>query len=238
MLKSMRKLVIMPLLCVILAVTIQSANVKAASVCMIKVPLGAKVYVGGVLQEESKRVSSMAKEGRIHEIAFSVLGIPYGYDQYMIANVTTPDTIIVYDAAMNQLTVTNAEIGLLDYTGASADFATQVSQRVQDAAIAYANRVAGRSGNGNLSNYFQAGSDAYNKVVASDAGRKYGLFVNPKGVQTIIVSDICPYNADAFTAKASVTSTEVNGYQESYDLSMLFQNNGKGWYVTKFTLMK
>lgn len=234
--KYLKKWIILPLGCVLAVMTVKASTANAGAVCMIKVPISAQVIVKGTVLDDSKLVDAQAVTGRIHQIASENTGIVYGYKKYMISNLTSIEDIAVYDSNQSILLPTNATEGLIDYTGADAVFVSQIQQTICDAAIAYHNR-AGYGAASGFTNYFLKGSDAYNKAVGSDSGRKYGKFVNPSGIASVEVSDIYRYSENAFTAKATITSNAVNNYVEKYDIYMLFQNMNGKYYVTNFTFM-
>lgn len=214
-----------------------STSASAGPICMIKIPLDAHLSVKGSMQSDSKIVKTESITGRIHEIANAVTGAAYGYKQYMIANLASPEDVVVYDANMMPIYPTYANEGIIDYTGAAPDYVQTVYNRVLEAAIAYDNRTSGCGSNGALAKYFLKDSDAYVKAVNSDAGRKWGQPVRSAAIESVIVSEIYPYTATAFTAKATVKHYEMNGYVENYDIYMLFEHTGKDFYVTYFTFM-
>lgn len=234
--KRIKKCIIAFVLCALLIVGLMSSTANAGAVCMIKVPMNAQVVVKGTVLDDSKLVKVDTMTGRIHQIAAVETGIVYGYKQYMVSNLASVDDVQVYDDKQSILLPTAAAEGIIDYTGADPTFASGVIQRVHDAAVAYHNR-AGYGVNSGFTSYFLQGSDAYVKAVNSDAGRKWGKFINPSGIASVEVSDICRYSDTAFTAKATITSNAVNGYVETYDLYMLFKHNGTNFYVTNFTFM-
>lgn len=234
--KKIRKIVIFPLLCAIILCMTKSGVANAGAVCMLKVPIDAQVIVRGVTLGDNSLVKIDTKTGRIHEIAAATLGVNYGYKQYMVTNLASPDEIQVFDSNMLAVLPSYAEEGLIEYLSVDADFAEQVNQRIIDTARAFHNRVGGYGG-ADFGNYFKQGSDAYEKIVKSDNCRKWGQFVRAGLITNISVSEIYRYTENAFTAKASVSATSGNGYDENYDVYFLFQNEGKGYYVTYFTYM-
>ncbi len=235
--KWIRNVALIVMVCGVVFTSTGSSIASAGPICMIKVPLDAHLSVKGVMQSDSKIVKVESITGRIHELAVSVTGNTYGYKQYMIANLASPDEVVVYDANMMPIYPTYANEGIIDYTGATPDYVQTVYNRVMEAAIAYDNRTSGVGSNGALAKYFLKNSDAYTKAVNSDSGRKWGQPVKSTAIESVVVSEIYPYSSTAFTAKATVKHFENSGYVESYDIYMLFQHTGKDFYVTYFTFM-
>ncbi len=235
--KRIRNIVLLGVVCAVVFSHTGSTVASAGPICMIKVPLDAHLSVKGSMQNDSKIVRTESITGRIHEIATSVTGATYGYKQYMIANLTSPEDVVVYDANMMPMYPTYANEGIIDYTGATPDYVQTVYNRVLEAAIAYDNRTSGVGSNGALAKYFLKNSDAYVKAVNSDSGRKWGQPVKSAAIESVIVSEIYPYTATAFTAKATVKHYEMKGFVENYDIYMLFEHTGKDFYVTYFTFM-
>lgn len=235
--KWIRNIALLVIVSTVLFSSSASYSASAGPICMIKIPLDAHLSVKGTMQNDSKIVKTESITGRIHGIAASVTGSYYGYKQYMIANLTSPEDVVVYDANMMPLYPTYANEGIIDYTGATPDYVQSVYNRVMEAAIAYDNRTSGCGSNAALAKYFLKDSDAYVKAVNSDAGRKWGQPVKSAAIESVVVSEIYPYTAAAFTAKATVKHYELSGYVENYDIYMLFQHNGKDFYVTYFTFM-
>ena len=218
------------------AMLVSPVATQAANVIMIKVPIDAQLIVKGKVIDETNLAGMEAKTGRIHELAAQQTGVVYGYKQYLVTNLAKPDDVMVYDTDMIQLYPTYADAGMIDYTGNVAGLGADITTKVYHAAIAFHNRTGGFSYEG-FNTYFQQGSDAYNKMVASDSGRKWGKFVVPAGVQDVQVSEVYPYTDQAFTAKATITTAATVGYVESYDIYFLFQHNGTDYKVTYFTYM-
>ncbi|MBQ7943091.1 MAG: hypothetical protein IJ326_03400 [Lachnospiraceae bacterium] len=235
--KLIRNIALLLVLCVVVLSNTGSSIASAGTICMIKIPLNAHLSVKGVMQNDSKIVKTEAISGRIHEIAMAVTGNTYGYKQYMISNLSSPDEVVVYDANMMPIYPTYANEGIIDYTGAAPDYVQTVYNRVLEAAIAYDNRTSGVGSNTALAKYFLKNSDAYTKAVNSDSGRKWGQPVKSAAIESVVVSEIYPYSATAFTAKATVKHYEMNGYVENYDIYMLFEHTGTDFYVTYFTYM-
>lgn len=234
--KKLHKIIIYPLVCVMVLCLTKSSVANAGAVCMVKVPLDAQVIVRGVTLGDSSIVKTDTKTGRIHELAAATLGVSYGYKQYMVTNLASPDEIQVFDSNMLTVLPSYAEEGLIEYLSVDSDFVSSVNQRIIDTAKAFHNRVGGYGG-GDFGNYFKQGSDAYDKIVKSDNGRKWGQFVRAGIITNISVSEIYRYTDNAFTAKATVSATSGSGYDENYDVYFLFQNEGKGFYATYFTYM-
>lgn len=231
-----KKIIALLVVSVFIGTLVSSVATQAANVIMIKVPVDAQLIVKGKAIDETNLAGMDAKTGRIHELAAQHTGVVYGYKQYLVTNLAKPDDVIVYDANKIQIYPTYADAGMIDYTGNVAGLGTDITAKVHNAAIAFHNRTGGFSSEG-FSTYFQQGSDAYNKMVASDSGRKWGKFVVPAGVQEVLVSEIYPYTDKAFTAKATITTAATVGYVESYDVYFLFQHNGADFKVTYFTYM-
>lgn len=230
------RLVCIPAVLAIVLCSMRLYAVEAGSVCMIKVPLDAQVVVRGVALDDKDLVKVEAKTGRIHEIAAVNTGKTCGYKQYMVLSLASPDEVKVYDKDMIPLLPSYAEMGLIEYTDVDANEYSQLVPRIQEAAVAFHNRVGGYGG-GNFGSYFQNGSDAYIKMVASDQGKKWGQFVKAPVIVNTTVSDICRYSDTQFTAKVSIHATSGAGYDEIYDVYFLFQHNGQNYYVTHFTYM-
>ena len=235
--KWIRNIALLALVCGIVFTNTGSSIASAGPICMIKVPLDSHLSVKGAMQSDSKIVKVEAITGRIHELATAVTGTSYGYKQYMIANLASPDEVMVYDANMRPIYPTYANEGIIDYTGATPTYVQTVYNRVMEAAIAYDNRTSGVGSNAALAKYFLKNSDAYIKAVNSDSGRRWGQPVKSAAIESVVVSEIYPYTETAFTAKATVKHFEMNGYVENYDIYMLFEHTGKDFYVTYFTFM-
>lgn len=234
--KWFSKLICVPALLAMILCTLRSNAVEAGSVCMIKVPLDAQVVVRGVALDDKDLVKVEAKTGRIHEIAAVTTGKTCGYKQYMVLSLASPDEVKVYDANMVPLLPSYAEIGLIEYSDVDAQTYAELLPRIQQAAVAFHNRVGGYGG-GNFGSYFLNGSDAYVKMVASDQGKKWGQFVRAGVIVNTTVTEICKYTDTQFTAKVSIHATSGAGYDEIYDVYFLFQYNGNNYYVTNFTYM-
>lgn len=234
--KIMNRIMACIILCTFLIVTIQPIGAQAANVVMIKIPIDAQVMVKGKVVDEKNLAGIEAKIGRIHELAAQQTGAVYGYKQYLVSNLAKPDDVIVYDSNMVQMYPTYADAGIIDYTGNITGLGADIESKVQNAAIVFHNRTGGFAWEG-LTTYFQQGSDAYNKIVASDSGRKWGKFIVPAGITEVQVSEIYQYTEQAFTAKATIITADTVGYVENYDVYFLFQHNGTDFKVTYFTYM-
>lgn len=222
---------------IVLLIMIFSVRVHAGTAVMIKIPMDAQLIVKGVVVGDDQLAEISAKSGRIHEIATAQTGVTYGYKTYVVYDLASPQDVVVLDSKGGNISPVYAAEGIIEYAGGNSDLLNQVAGRVQSAATVYTNRTAGGCGNGELAKYFLTGSDAYNKAVASDAGRKWGQFVHIAGIQSVDVSEVYQYTPTAFTAKATVTAAATGGYTEQFDIYMLFQHNGKDYYVTNFTFM-
>ena len=222
---------------IILLIMIFSISVHAGTAVMIKIPMDAQLIVKGEVVGDEQLAEISSKSGRIHEIAAAQTGVNYGYKTYVVYDLASPQDVVVLDSAGANVAPVYAAEGIIEYEGGNSDLLNQEAERIQKAAIIYTNRTAGGCGNGELAKYFLTGSDAYNKAVASDAGRKWGQFVRITGIQSVDVSEVYRYTPTAFTAKATVTAAATGGYTEQFDIYMLFQHNGKDYYVTNFTFM-
>lgn len=234
--KLISKLVCVPAFLVLVLCSMRLQAVDAGSVTMIKVPLDAQVIVRDVALDDGDLVKMEAKTGRIHEIAAYVTGKSSGYKQYMVLNLASPEEVKVYNQNMIPLLPSYAELGLIEYSDVSEQEYAQLLPRIQQAAVAFHNRVGGYGG-GNFGSYFLNGSDAYLKIAGSDQGRRWGQYVRAPLVVETNVSDICRYSDTQFTAKVSVRATSGVGYDEIYDIYFLFQYSGNNYYVTNFTYM-
>lgn len=232
---SMRSRFLGAFVCVMLFCAIMPFSVKADTVCMIKVPMEAKVIIKGIILTDENLVKVEHVTGRIHDIALQQLGLTCGYKQYMVVNLASPEEVAVYSSDNVPILPTFAAEGIIDYTGAQDSFYNTVSGRIREAAATYHNRTGGY-GSGGFTTCFLQGSDAYAKCVASDSGRKWGQYVRAATIQSIEVADVYRYSENAFTAKATILATSSN-YTEKYSIYMLFQKLGGAYYVTNFTFM-
>lgn len=222
---------------IVMIMMIVFVQVHAGMAVQIKVPVDAQLMVKGTVVGDNQLMELSTQSGRIHQIATAQTGISSGYKTYVVYDLSSPEEVVVVDAQGASMLPTYVDSGIIEYTGSSAQLSEQVKGRVQNAAVVYTNRTAGGCGNGELAKYFKTGSDAYHKAVASDAGRKWGQFVKITGIQSVDVSEVYAYGTSAFTAKATVTASATGGYTEKFDIYMLFQHNGKDFYVTNFTFM-
>lgn len=234
--KWLKKLFFIPVFAIVFLCVIRINAVEAGSVTMIRVPFDATVIVRGTALDDSALVKVEEKTGRIHEIAKAVTGKTCGIKQYMVLDLASPQEVEVYDANMIPISPSFAELGLIEYSNVNADFTAQVTQRIQQSAVAFHNRIGGYGG-GNYGSYFLNGSDAFIKIAGSDQGRKWGQYVKAGLIASTTVTDICQYSDTQFTAKVNVHATSGSGYDEIYDVYFLFQNNGNNYYVTNFTYM-
>lgn len=232
--KNIKRYVAVVMAAVLIILGYNAMISKANTLIFLNVPLDAHVYIKGVEVSDERIVKQDIISGRIHQIANAETGAVYGTKQYLIPNLDDPLTLEVRDVANNVIVPTNIQEGVIDYTGTDPIFAAQINQTVVDSAIAYHNRT-GYGSNTGFSKYILQGSDAYNKAVNSDAGRKWGKFVNPAGIANVEVKEIYKYTASAFGAKVTLTTTAVNDYTEIYDLYLLFKNVNGRYYVTNFT---
>lgn len=239
--KMWKKLVFLAAIALLMLFIPNSSNADAGNICMIKVPLTAKLCIKGVMQDDSKIVKSECVNGRIHEIAAQNTGVVYGYSQYMIANLASPEEVAVYDINRNPVAPTYANVGIIDYTGANDIFYDYATKRVQECVIAYNKRLNDKMWDYAFSQYFLNGSNAYKVALASADCRRWGQFVSLVEIVSVDVSEIYPYTTSAFTAKATVRNKSLavgnRECEEVYDMYVFLQHNGTDFYVTDFTFM-
>lgn len=229
-----RKWLFIPCMLLLVSLGLNESVASATSMCIVKIPVDAKLYFKGILWEDTKAVNMNVETGRIHQLAAVDSGVVYGSKQFVLPEQWSQDTILVIDNAGNPIDPSVLNVGVADYATPNAAFLAGVSPRIHECAVAFHNRVGYGSG-GNFANCFLKGSRGYNNAVNSDAGRKWGKPINPPGLASVEVKEIYRYNDDIFSAKVTISSTTVGVYTEVYDLYMLFKKSGKNYYVTDFT---
>lgn len=234
MINRIRKWIFIPCMLLLVSLGLKESVASTTSMCIVKVPVDAKLYFKGVLMDDAKAVNMNVETGRIHQLAAVDSKVVYGSKQFVLPEQWSQENVLVVDNAGNPMEPSVLNVGVADYATPSAAFITGVSPRVHECAVAFHNRV-GFGTAGNFANCFLKGSRAYNNAVGSDAGRKWGKTINPPGLASVEVKEIYRYNDDVFSAKVTITSIKVGVYTEVYDLYMLFKKSGKNYYVTDFT---
>lgn len=229
-----RKKIIAAFLAVCICIIWGTKHVQASSpLITIKVPKDAVVSFKGVMLDQTAIIEEDIIKGRIHSLAANKTGITRGYYVYGVRDITSPSDIEVIDSSGRTLSPTGITSNSMEFLQlASPDFEAEVKQRIERAAIAYHNRVGGYGG-GDFGSYFLANSDAYQKMVRSDSGRKWGQYVSARNVVSAKASEICVYSDSVFTARVDVSAT--GSYAENYTIYYLLQKNGEQYFVTDFT---
>ncbi len=213
----------------------QKTPAQAASAILVRVPLDGTLYNHGVRVPETALASTGVVNGRIHQIACANTGVAFSYKEYAIFDFEDFSQLAAYDGAGNPMQVSVCKAGFVDYTGATPAQVQSVENIVTAAAIAYNERVSGRSSDENLAKYFQKGSIAYNNAVNSDSGRRWGAFYTVGAIKNAFVWDVYFYSPVDFVAKATVSAGTY--FADNYTIAMLFHNNGAGYKVTYLTYM-